>query len=210
MKNWGLIPLLTLSLAPIAVADPLALTVHTDQTTKTVSTGIYGQFLEHIFNSVHGGLWGDQILNGTLELAPARPRRGRRGRDAAAAITPRNWEFVGNTRQVSVDRDNPLNAEVSVRIADDDGADATTEPGIRQRDIALRQGETYTLSLYARGNGSVLAAFHDDDTPLFTKTFTGLTDHWQRFSVEFTPSRTVDATTLMITTPPSGVINVAR
>src|SRR5512136_2316911 len=67
----------------------LSLTIHTDQTTKTISTGIYGQFLEHIFNSVHGGLWGDQILNGTLELRPPRLGRGmRRGSapaDASAA-----------------------------------------------------------------------------------------------------------------------------
>ena len=60
------------------MADPVELTVHTDQTTKTVSTGIYGQFLEHIFNSIHGGLWGNQILNGALELSPAQPRRGPR------------------------------------------------------------------------------------------------------------------------------------
>ncbi|MEI6603982.1 MAG: family 16 glycoside hydrolase [Verrucomicrobiota bacterium] len=32
-----------------------------------VDARIYGQFLEHIFNSVHGGLWGDLILNPSLE-----------------------------------------------------------------------------------------------------------------------------------------------
>jgi alpha-N-arabinofuranosidase len=34
---------------------------------NTVDAKIYGQFLEHIFNSVHGGLWGDLILNPSLE-----------------------------------------------------------------------------------------------------------------------------------------------
>lgn len=34
---------------------------------NTVDARIYGQFLEHIFNSVHGGLWGDMILNPSLE-----------------------------------------------------------------------------------------------------------------------------------------------
>jgi hypothetical protein len=66
MKNRSIVLLATLSLTPLVAAEPLALTVHTDQATKNVSTGIYGQFLEHIFNSVHGGLWGDQILNGDL------------------------------------------------------------------------------------------------------------------------------------------------
>jgi len=192
------------------VTDTLALTVHTDQTTKTVSTGIYGQFLEHIFNSVHGGLWGDQILNGTLELRPAMPGRGGRGRGPApgTAPTPRNWEFVGADDEVSVDRDDPFNADVSVRIAAKDGGDSTTGPGIRQRNIALKQSEKYTLSLYARGSGSVFAAFYDGDTPVFTKTFTGLTAQWQKFTVEFTSPRTVDASTLMISSSPSGPVNI--
>jgi hypothetical protein len=61
-----------------------ALTVQTDKTTKTISPGIYGQFREPIFNSVHGGIWGNQILNGTLELRPAMPRRG--ARSGAGAV----------------------------------------------------------------------------------------------------------------------------
>ena len=36
-----------------------------------INIDIYGQFLEHIFNSVHGGLWGDMILNPSFERRPA-------------------------------------------------------------------------------------------------------------------------------------------
>ena len=36
-------------------------------------------------------------------------------------------------------------------------------PGIRQQNIALKQGENYTLSFYARGTGAVLATFQDGD-----------------------------------------------
>jgi hypothetical protein len=168
MKRWFIVPVATLSLTTLALADPLTLTVHTDQTTKTVSTGIYGQFLEHIFNSVHGGLWGDQILNGTLELRPPMPQRGATAPAAApatppatvpGAITPRNWEFAGAADEVSVDWENPLNAQVSVRIAPKAGGVSATGPGILQRNIALKGSEKYTFSLYARGSGSVIAAF---------------------------------------------------
>ncbi len=211
MKSSLIVPLAILSLTCLVAAEPLALTVHTDQTTKTISTGIYGQFLEHIFNSVHGGLWGDQILNGTLELRPAFGRRGvRRGpapADAsAAAMTaasattpaatppaaapaaaptttpPRNWEFVGDVNEVTMDRDNPFNAEVSARLAAKAGSTSATGPGIRQRNIALKQGEKYTFSLYARGSGSVVVTFYDGNTPAFSKTFTGLTAQWQKFT----------------------------
>lgn len=185
------------------------LTVHTDQTAAAISVGIYGQFLEHIFNSVHGGLWGDQILNGTFELAP--PRRGRPGADPAAVPAvnaPRNWDFIGTAEEISLDRDNPLNAEVSVRIAANTGIDPAAAPGIRQRNIAFKQGERYTLSLYARGSGSVLVSFSEDDTTFFSRIVTGLTDQWQKFTVEFTSPRTADAASLKISSSPVGPVNV--
>ncbi len=193
--------------------NALVLTVHTDQTTKTISTGIYGQFLEHIFNSVHGGLWGDQILNGTLEPRPATPRRRGPGQANAPAAAPtpappRNWEFVGDVNEVSIDRDNPFNADVSVRIAAKAGGDRSTAPGIRQRNIALRQDEEYTLSFYARGSGSIVATFVDGDTPVYAGTFTGLTAQWRKFTAEFTSPRTVDAASLIISSPSPGPVNI--
>jgi alpha-L-arabinofuranosidase len=48
-------------------ADPLVYTVDPSKVDRTADVGIHGQFLEHIFNSVHGGLWGDLILNPSLE-----------------------------------------------------------------------------------------------------------------------------------------------
>ena len=45
-------------------------TVQTDRVVHEVDKNIYGQFLEHILNSVHGGLWGNMILNGSVEPNP--------------------------------------------------------------------------------------------------------------------------------------------
>lgn len=215
MKYLRLFPLALLATAPLAAADPVSITVHTDRMTKTVSVGIYGQFLEHIFNSVHGGIWGDQVLNGTFELSPAPPGRGGRARGGPAATSPAtrpvrppgNWEFVGAPEDVSIDRDDPFNAEVSVRINAKPGGDA---PGVRQQNIALRQGEKYTLSLYARGAGGVSVTFSDaaDAPPVFTKTFTDLTPRWQKYTAEFTPPRTADAALLTISAPSGGSVNV--
>lgn len=207
MKTCFKILVAALSLASVVAAEPVSLTVHTDQTTKTVNVQIYGQFLEHIFNSVHGGIWGDQILNGTFEPRPGGPGQGGRGTGAnPAATAPRYWEFVGAAGRVAMDRDNPFNAEVSVRIATKFGDDAAT--GIRQRNIALKQGEKYTLTLYARGSGSVVATFQDGDGAVYTKTFSELTGQWQKFTVDFTPPRTVDAASLTLGAPPSGPVNV--
>jgi alpha-N-arabinofuranosidase len=201
-----------LAITGLGISSPaeaqLSLTVHTDQTTKTVNVGIYGQFLEHIFNSVHGGLWGDQILNGTLELRPPRTRRGmRRGNTAPSPTTPRNWEFVGDANEVSMDTNNPLNADVSVHIAT---RPESTAAGIRQQNIALKQGEKYTFSIYARGSGNVNVSFQDQQSSeaVFARTITGLTEQWQKFEIEFTPLHTTNAATLTISAPPSASVNV--
>ena len=185
-----------LGLLGCPLPEPIELTVHTDQPTKKISVGIYGQFLEHIFNSVHGGLWGDQILNGTLELRPPRPKWMMRGKEEKPETVSMNWAFLGDSSEVYVDRDNPLNAEVSVAIAPKGTQDSA--PGILQKNIALKHGETYTLTFYARGEGSVVVLFHEADTTILTQTVSGLTDAWQKFTVDFSVPRTVEAASLVI------------
>jgi alpha-L-arabinofuranosidase len=198
-----------LSLLGYKITDPLTLTVHTDQTTKTVSPGIYGQFLEHIFNSVHGGLWGDQILNGTLELRPARSRRGMRDRDTAPATTPQNWEFVGAAEEVTNDSNNPLNASNSVHIVFTTGPHDGPFPGVQQQHIALKQGEDYTLKLYARGDaGAALEVRFGDATTDLVKTVDGLKPDWQPFTIHFTPPRDLPDAILTIALSRPGTCNV--
>jgi len=115
---------------------------------------------------------------------------------------------VGDAKEVSIDRDNPFNADVLVRIAPRVGSDSPTGPGIQQPNIALKQDETYTFSLYARGSGSVMVTFNDSDAPVFSKTFSGLTAQWQKFTVEFNALHTADTASLMITSSPSGSVNI--
>ena len=195
-----------LSLLGCETEGPVTMTVYTDQITKTVSKGIYGQFLEHIFNSVHGGLWGDQILNGTLELRPPRPNWMRHDREEKPPRAPMNWELIGDSSDVRIDRQNPFNADVSVRLAARSGS--RENPGISQKNIALEQGETYTFSLYARGSGNLIVTFKDGDIPVFTKTFTGLSARWQKYTVGFTSTRSVFASTLTIGSSSAGPVNV--
>jgi alpha-N-arabinofuranosidase len=216
MKIWFTCCLTILSLVCTLVAAPVEFTVHTDQITKTINTGIYGQFLEHIFNSVHGGIWGDQILNGTLEPRSAFGGRGGRqggeGTNAPGAtpanIPPSYWEFVGGAGGVSIDPNKPFNADVSVHVEAKADGDVNAAPGIRQRNIFLKDHEKYTLSLYARGIGSVVVTFRDSDTVVFTKTVIGLTDQWQKFTVKFTSPRTVNAASLVIGVPGSAQSSV--
>ncbi|MFC1490283.1 family 16 glycoside hydrolase [Candidatus Latescibacterota bacterium] len=68
MKRLFLFVLASLSLAVLVAAEPLEMTVHTDQTTSAISTGIDGQFLEHIFSSVQRDLLDDSFAPNLLAV----------------------------------------------------------------------------------------------------------------------------------------------
>ena len=67
MKLFSSTIALLLTALSCPAATPVAFSVDTTKVERTAAVGVYGQFLEHIFNSVHGGLWGDMILNPSLE-----------------------------------------------------------------------------------------------------------------------------------------------
>ncbi|HEY4329190.1 MAG TPA: alpha-L-arabinofuranosidase C-terminal domain-containing protein, partial [Phycisphaerae bacterium] len=194
---------------PLSAAD-LSITIHSDKATKTIDRHIYGQFLEHIFNSVHGGLWGDQILNGTLE--------GRNpGPPAAATLgnPPRYWEFFGDPAAGEVQNDaaNPFNADSSVRIhrvAVAGGRPGDSAAGIRQKNISLTKGEKYTLSMYVRGAAGTkfTVDFSDATAPLMSQEIPISKDEWSAITMDFTPSRSADAAALQITMAAPGDMHV--
>jgi alpha-N-arabinofuranosidase len=53
--------------AGIASAQTVSLTINTGSVLHGIDEKIYGQFLEHIYHSVNGGLWGDVVWNRSFE-----------------------------------------------------------------------------------------------------------------------------------------------
>src|SRR3954451_19404776 len=43
------------------------LKIHTGQVIREIDPKIYGQFLEHIYHSVNGGIWGEVVWNRSFE-----------------------------------------------------------------------------------------------------------------------------------------------
>lgn len=219
MRIIPLFSALVVSLVPLsAVSETVTIKVNTQQPTKRIEVGIYGQFLEHIFHSVHGGLWGDKVLNGTFELRPARERGAGTASGAQASVSdgqqssipstpPRGWEFVGAAGAARNDSENPFNATNSIRI-EASGDNAAAKPGIRQRAIALEQNEKYTLKLFARGAGTLEVAFSQDNEVVLQKTVSGLTDAWKEFTIEFVAPKTVLAADLVLGLGSAGRLNV--
>ena len=65
--------LLVASLSAFAAPDAIVTaTIHSDHVTGQISDKIYGHFLEHIYHSVNGGLWGDLVWNRSFEEAVGR------------------------------------------------------------------------------------------------------------------------------------------
>src|SRR3990172_1888003 len=53
--------------AALAAAQSVTLTIDPESVVAEIDPKIYGHFLEHIYHSVNGGLWGELVWNRTFE-----------------------------------------------------------------------------------------------------------------------------------------------
>jgi alpha-N-arabinofuranosidase len=68
IRGIALSCLLTACLAgPIAAAENVSVTVHPDRVLNNVDEKVYGHFLEHIYHSCNGGLWGELVWDRSFE-----------------------------------------------------------------------------------------------------------------------------------------------
>jgi alpha-N-arabinofuranosidase len=59
--------LLTCLFAALSPAQSVTLTIDPEKVISEIDAKIYGHFLEHIYHSVNGGLWGELIWNRSFE-----------------------------------------------------------------------------------------------------------------------------------------------
>lgn len=57
----------TCLLASTVPAEDVTLTLHPDQVVNRIDEKVYGHFLEHIYHSVNGGLWGELVWDRSFE-----------------------------------------------------------------------------------------------------------------------------------------------
>ena len=69
MKSYimGMVAAVLLGLVSPAFAADVELSIDTKQELNRIDEKIYGHFLEHIYHSVNGGLWGDLVWNRSFE-----------------------------------------------------------------------------------------------------------------------------------------------
>lgn len=189
--------LLALAL-PGTAADPPAastpsevnLTVDTARVTGQIDEKIYGHFLEHIYHSCNGGLWGDLIWNRSFEEAQSKPRQA--GDDERSPF--RHWRIYGPGSSVS-DRDKPLNSEVSAHLHALNG-----ETGLEQTPIRIIKGETYRGSIWARGTAEkgLVVRLLNGQKKLSELVLPPPSSEWHEYPIEFKPGVSLDNATLQI------------
>ncbi|MBN1131990.1 MAG: DUF1080 domain-containing protein [Bacteroidales bacterium] len=63
-----LLVLIPCLISPGILSAQTTYTVNPDNVLHTIDKKVYGHFLEHIYNSVNGGLWGEQVWNRSFEM----------------------------------------------------------------------------------------------------------------------------------------------
>ncbi|MAT68695.1 MAG: hypothetical protein CMJ58_04155 [Planctomycetaceae bacterium] len=65
----AIVSLVALAPAAVAADASIQLTVDVDNPSHEIDPNVYGHFLEHIYHSANGGLWGELIWNRSFELS---------------------------------------------------------------------------------------------------------------------------------------------
>ncbi len=163
--------------APAAEAQPARVTVSVDRPGARVSPMLYGLFFEEINRAGDGGLYAEMVQNRSFE-------------DAKEPVA---WTLIqadGGDGRMSLDTTSPINDRNPTALKLDipsSGRVGAANAGFNG--IAVRRGEDYRLSLYARcsegWNGKLVARLENaDGAKTYAESPVGpLARTWKHFSV---------------------------
>ena len=179
--------------------DRPSITVRADRPGIAMSPLMYGLFFEEINHAGEGGLWAEMVRNRSFEDSPS----------------PDGWyeAATGRAKQVLLfDTADPLRPEnpTSLRITVLDAGGGRA--GVANEGfwgIAVRTGEAYEMSLYARAaadfSGELTAALESEQGEIYAETrIRGLSGSWKRFSASLTSRVTDPAARLVLSTTATG------
>ncbi|CAL9318927.1 alpha-L-arabinofuranosidase C-terminal domain-containing protein [Streptomyces sp. SudanB182_2057] len=161
------------------VAD-YAITVDPSATGPAISRTMYGVFFEDINRAADGGLYAELVQNRSFEYTAA---------DNASYTPLTSWTVSGTAR--TVDDSGRLNERNRTYLALAAGS-SVTNAGYNTG-IAVRDGETYDFSVWARaGAGAALTvSLQDSGGPLATaRRIAVRKDGWAQYKATFTATRT--------------------
>ena len=129
--------------------DRVEATINTQQAAAPVSKYEFGQFIEHIGNTMYGSLWAEMLDDRKfyfpINSIEAKEKPGEHA--GPFRMRTRKWYPVGPDDVVVMDTQQPFVGDQSPRIA----LDASTPHGIRQAGLALVKEKKYAGRIYLRG-----------------------------------------------------------
>jgi alpha-L-arabinofuranosidase len=175
-----------------AGSPDVAIEIDAAKTIGKVHPFIFGQFMEHEYKTIQGGLWAELLRNRKFE-------RGDVNRDGVAdgwvpeeRIANRYWEVVegqGINVRYYVDHREYYGGGVSQAI--ELYGPASGHSSIYQIGLEVMKGRRYSFYVYLkrRGTGKVWVELEKRGAPPYGRTeFTELSDRWEKYVAEFTAS----------------------
>jgi len=179
-----LLSTLALVASPLTAA-PAKLQLDTAKTGASINPFIYGQFIEHLGRCIYGGIWAEMLEDRkfyfpiTGEYSPYKDLVD----SPYPVVGASPWQIMGDAGSVTMEKSDAFVGDHSPRVRS--GA------GIRQRDLGLVAGKSYTGYLWAKpltGKAEIEVALvwgENPDEPATTRfTFTDAS-HAKR---EFNPN----------------------
>src|SRR4051794_40998517 len=198
-----LVPLALALCAGPACAQAVSLDLDPKQVVNGVDEKVYGHFLEHIFHSVNGGVWGGLGLERSFEDWSEPHRKGASKHPPAVGVA-RHWKFYGEGNGFRA-TDHPLNSASSQGIVS-----KGPEAGVAQSHFCIRKGETYHGILWARGTArdGLVVRLQQDGTPVEEVRLAAPTDEWRQYTFEFRPRAAGADATLQVGVRGTGTIEL--
>jgi alpha-N-arabinofuranosidase len=146
-----------------AAAAPERVVIDASAVGTPVSPLVYGQFIEHLGRCIYGGLWAEMLEDRKFfypvtgdapawEMFTPGPRSYDGEGHPYELLVRSPWMVIGDRTTVTMQREDALAGEHSVRVALDPGK----PHGIAQERLALREGREYVgRVVFAGGAGPV-------------------------------------------------------
>jgi alpha-L-arabinofuranosidase len=185
-------------MAPLCAA-PATLTVAVDKPGHAISPMLYGIFFEDINCSADGGIYAEMVRNRNFEDS-GKPERWEAVGDSAAGV-----ELTVDSAQ-PVSPKNPHSLKVTI-AKPGSGRAGVANDGFWG--MAVAQGQTYELSLFARGsegfNGPLAVSLESSDGKLYAqKIIRSLATDWKHYGLSLKASATDPKARLVISASQPG------
>ena len=195
-----------------APARKIAVTVEAAKTGPPISPYLYGQFIEHIADTVNRSLWAEMIDDrkffNDINSKPAPPAAGRGGRGGGRGRVANLWRPIGPDESVTMDRVHPYTGKQTPLIH----LSGSAPRGIAQAGIALRDGRSYTGRVVLAGDPgasiSVSLVWGPGPKDRQTISIAGLQSEYAKFPLKFTALADTDNGRIEITGTGNGAFHI--